>query len=86
MSSLNQELISLIERGINMAWFGDPSEGPWPNDPDGGELRIANALINVLIECEKSDRLGQSVISTDFIRKTIGGVLVLDERRMRIED
>lgn len=86
MSFSNEELISMIDRGIDAAWFGDISEGPWPNDADGGELRIANALINVLIECEKSDRLGQPVISTNFIRKTVEDVLVLDERRMTIED
>lgn len=86
MSFSNEELIEIIDTGINQSWFGDPSQGPWPNDPDGGELRIANALINVLIECEKSDRLGQPVISTNFIRKTVEDVLVLNERRMILED
>lgn len=86
MSFNNKELIGTIDAGINQSWFGDPSQGPWPNDPDGGELRIATALINVLIECEKSDRLGQHVISTNFIRKTVEDVLILDGRRMTIED
>jgi len=69
-----------------MSWLEDPSEGPWPNDPDGGELRIANALINILIECEKSDRLSQPVISTNFIRKTVEDVLIKYEKRMGLEN
>ncbi len=86
MTSSNEELINLIDRGITESWFGDPAQGPWPNDPDGGELRIANALINVLVECEKSDSQEKSMLSTSFIRKTIDDVLILNERRMILED
>jgi hypothetical protein len=81
----NEELIKLIDRGINASWFGDPCEGPWPNDPDGGELRISNALINVLVECARSERMVQPVIGTHFIAKTIERVLAGDEKRYKLD-
>lgn len=80
-----EELIEMIDQGINEAWFGDPSLGPWPDDPDGGELRIATALINVLVECARSDRMGQPVIGTHFITKVIERALVDNERRYTLD-
>lgn len=80
----SEELIKLIDKGINEAWFGDPSRGPWPDDPDGGELRISTALINILVECARSERMGQPVIGTHFIVKTIERVLIDNEGRYKI--
>lgn len=80
-----EDLIKMIDEGINASWFGDPSQGPWPDDPDGGELRITTALINVLVECARSDRMGRPVIGTHFIVKTIERVLVDNEKRYRLD-
>lgn len=85
MSYSNEDLIEMIDRGINESWFGDPAQGPWPDDPDGGELRISKALINVLVECARSERMGQPVIGTHFITKTIERVLVDNEERYRLD-
>lgn len=86
MSLSNEELIKMIDSGINHSWFGDVADGPWPDDPDGGELRISRALINVLVECARSERMGQPVIGTHFITKIIERVLVNNEERYRLED
>jgi hypothetical protein len=80
-----EELIEMIDRGITEAWFGDPALGPWPNDPDGGELRISTALINVLVECARSERMGQPVIGTHFITKVIERVLIENEGRYKLD-
>jgi len=47
---------------------------------------LVTALINVLIECARSDRMHQPVIGTHFIAKTIERALFENEGRMKIED
>jgi len=43
---------------------------------------LVTALINVLVECARSDRMHQPVIGTHFIAKTIERALFENEERM----
>lgn len=77
-------LIAIIDNAINESWFGDPALGPWPDDPDGGEMRIVTALINILAECARSERLGQYTIGTPFIRTLVERVFIENEGRIHL--
>lgn len=47
--SATEELLDKLQQYLDETWInGNPHDGPWPNDPDGGEMRIFQALYRVL--------------------------------------
>lgn len=53
---------------------GGPACGPWPDDPDGGEIRIIMALRSMLDAIADADRMNpstRSVVSTVGLRRIV---------------
>lgn len=51
----DEDLVAILDRYL--AWWevSQDGQGPWPTDPDGGELRIVMALRDVLTETSHAD-------------------------------
>lgn len=70
---VSEQMLDKADLWLQASWFAtDPSQGPWPNDPDGGELRIFNALHNVLKLAHRAEENGRLTISLFQILEAVG--------------
>lgn len=52
------ELLSIVRRYTAASYEAtDLATGPWPNDPDGGEMRIVTALEAILSQCAQPENV-----------------------------
>lgn len=70
------EMVQMISKSIVEGFFGNSEKGPWPEDPDGGELRIANTLMSILRECEELRKDGIEVIPVTHMVRIAERILV----------
>lgn len=65
------KLIEMIFRYGEFYLVSEPQFTPWPNDPDGGELRLISTLRLLLEEAQQAQRSGATVIPIERIRQIV---------------
>lgn len=62
--SINNALLATLDRYISFWEISQDGQGPWPDDPDGGELRIVMALRGILAQTRHGDV--QALVRSQF--------------------
>lgn len=65
------KLIEMVFRYGEFYLVSEPQYTPWPDDPDGGELRLIGTLRRLLEEAQQAQRNGATVISIERIRQIV---------------
>jgi hypothetical protein len=72
-----REIQTAIESYLVVFETGDPSHGPWPEDPDGGELRLIGALRQLVAAAMEAEQHRSIHLSTISIRALLSRELEL---------
>jgi hypothetical protein len=62
---------------------GDPTLSPWPDDPDGGQLRLVGALRDLAVLA--ATRGPDAALSTESIRRMLADRLARDRPTVTVE-
>lgn len=62
--SINNGLLATLDRYLSVWEISQAGHGPWPDDPDGGELRIVMALRDILAKTRHGDV--QALVRSQF--------------------
>lgn len=73
------DLVRVVDRySAAMYEATDPALGPWPDDPDGGGMRVILALRAALVVCGQAEQSGSVYVPTAVLHAAIRDALNLD--------
>ena len=82
--SFIERVLGQLDSYLQDTWLsGNPHDGPWPDDPDGGEMRVFSALHNIFKVMQKAEADGK--VSVALIRLVEAASLALDRRLDDVE-